>query len=201
MFSVENVGIALPGIAFDTFSPDAARAFFESQPPMYFAMSALFFSSIIMCPLPDMPAFSELDVLGLHAGLLQPLHRAVIVDIGDSCLPPSARARECSGGSSASAPAPSARNSPTRPGWRLVVELDLQLRRCGDRRLVRDRGVRDAPARPPTRRRSRYVTFAVSTPLSGGPPGSTRDDRLHQVRTRVRRSPSRTRRPASASAE
>ena len=59
MFSVENVGIALPGIAFDTFSPDAARAFFESQPPMYLAMSALFFSSIIMCPLPDMPAFAS----------------------------------------------------------------------------------------------------------------------------------------------
>ena len=57
VYANEKVGIVFGGIAFDD-SPFEPFAFLLSQLPMYFAMSALFFSSIIMCPLPGRPTFS-----------------------------------------------------------------------------------------------------------------------------------------------
>jgi hypothetical protein len=47
-----------PGSARLLFSPRPGRAFFAIHCPRYFAMSALFFSSIIMWPLPRRPAAS-----------------------------------------------------------------------------------------------------------------------------------------------
>ena len=59
MWSVENVGIAFGGSAFDVVMPGAAFTVLASQLPMYFATSALFFSSIIMWPLPVRPTVSS----------------------------------------------------------------------------------------------------------------------------------------------
>ena len=58
MLSVANVGMVFGGSARELCSPRAWLAFLLSQLPMNLAMSALFFSSIIMCPLPRRPTVS-----------------------------------------------------------------------------------------------------------------------------------------------